>query len=55
MQSQRRNSHLGDHIVRQTIIFPFEVLFTMTNSLFYGISVYFYQITVVTAMSPYKI
>ena len=34
MQSQRRDPHRGDHIVRQTIIFPFEVLFTTTNSLF---------------------
>ena len=41
MQSQRRDPHLGDHIVRQTIIFPFEVLFTTTNSLFYDISRFF--------------
>ena len=55
MQSQRRDPHRGDHIVRQTIIFPFEVLFTTTNSLFYDISVYCYQITVVTAVPPCKI
>ena len=55
MQSQRRDPHRGDHIVRQTIIFPFQVLFTKTNSLFYDIFGFVFQITVVAAMSSYKI
>ena len=41
--------------MRQTIIFPFQVLFTTTNSLFYDIFGFVFQITVVAAMSPYKI
>ena len=54
MQSQRRDPHRGDHIVRQIIIFPFQVLFTKTNSLFYDIFGFVFQITVVAAMSSYK-
>ena len=41
MQSQRRDPHRGDHIVRQTVLFPFEVLFTTTNSIFYDIYGFF--------------
>ena len=41
MQSQRRDPHRGDHIVRQTVIFPFEVLFTTTNSIFCDIYGFF--------------
>ena len=55
MQSQGRDPHRGDYIMRQTIIFPFQVLFTKTNSLFYDIFGFVFQITVVAAMSPYKI
>ena len=55
MQSQRRDPHRGDHIVRQTIIFPFQVFFIKTNSLFYDIFGFAFQITVVAAMLSYKV